>query len=88
MNKKIATLVSTALPISIIGCGILISMNMYFVYMSGYNITHAQQVEEDIYAMRTKILTMSGTTIAPIQEHRVAVSHLVVIEPLTVSVVR
>ena len=88
MNKKIATLVSTALPISIIGCGILISMNMYFVYMSGYNTTHAQQVEEETYAMRTKIMTMSGDTIVPAQEHRVVVSHLVVIEPLTVSVVR
>ena len=59
---------------------------MFFVYMSGKNINLAKQAEAEIYQMRSEIVELSAASVNAIDTQGAAVSHLVVVEPMTVSV--
>ena len=70
----------------ITGCLIAIGAHMFFVYMSGKNINLAKQAEAEIYQMRSEIVGLSAAGINTINTQGAAISHLVVVEPMTVSI--
>ena len=62
-----------------------IASHMYFVYMSGQYVNTARQTEEEIYFVRNQIVQIASTGAQRIDIHNVVASHLVIIEPMTVS---
>ena len=63
----------------------IIASQMYFVYMSGQLTNTARQTEEEIYFVRNQIVQMASTGVQGIDMHNIVASHLVVVEPMTVS---
>ena len=63
----------------------VIASHMYFVYMSGQYVNTARQTEEEIYFVRNQIVQMASAGVQEVDMHNVVASHLVIIEPMTVS---
>lgn len=63
----------------------VIATHMYFVYMSGQYVNTARQTEEEIYFVRNQIVQIASAEAQEIDMHNVVASHLVVVEPTTVS---
>ena len=62
-----------------------IATHMYFVYMSGQYVNTARQTEEEIYFVRNQIVQIASAGTQEIDMHSVVASHLVIVEPVTVS---
>ena len=90
MNNKrnIGLARSCALSFLTIGCLAAIGAHMCFVYMSGQNANLARQVEAEIYHLRSEIVQLSVADAGTFDTRGAVVSHLVVVEPMTVSVSR
>lgn len=77
-----------ALSFLTIGCIVAIGAHMCFVYLSGQNVNLAKQTEAEIYQLRSEIVSLSVTEPDAVDMRSAVVSHLVVVEPMTVSVSR
>ena len=69
-------------------CIVAIGAHMCFVYMSGQNVNLAKQTESEIYQLRSEIVRLSIAEPDTVDVRGAVVSHLVVVEPMTVSVSR
>ncbi len=63
-----------------------ILFNMYFAYVTTYNIAAVHTLEEEIYAARVDIMKVSGNGTISVEHDDITVSHVVVVEPVAVSV--
>lgn len=70
------------------GCFAVIGAHMCFVYLSGHNSNVAKQMEAEIYQMRSEVVRLSAAEPGAVDTRGAAVSHLVVVKPMTVSVSR
>ena len=86
-QKITITFGSVASGIAVLCIGI-IGLHMYLVYMGGQHISTARQSEEEVYFIRNEMVQIAGITTEEIDAHTVTASHLVVAEPMTVSVSR
>ena len=76
---------SSIVSIVAVLCIGVIASHMYFVYMSGQYVNITRQTEEEIYFVRNQIVQIASTGVQGIDMHNVIASHLVVVEPMTVS---
>ena len=63
----------------------IIAVNMYLVYMAEHNNTVARHINAEVHTMKDN-LSVASEEDAISSRERVAVSHLVIAEPVTVSV--
>ncbi len=65
---------------------VAIAANMYFVYMATHNNTIAWDIEKDIQTLQIEIMAASGHSVTMWRDTDLTATHLVIAEPVTVSV--
>ena len=65
-----------------------IGAHMWLVYMGGQHMSLARQTEEKIYDVRGEIVHLASAGAENLDMQNVVASHLVIAEPMTVSVSR
>lgn len=67
---------------------LIIAVNMALVLVTAQNLNIARQVEEQTHTMRNEIVRVSATQTTTTEKKRITVSHVVIAEPVVVSVSR
>ena len=67
---------------------LIIAVNMTLVLVTAQNLNVARQVEERTHKMRNEIVQVSTTQATTEEKKQITVSHVVIAEPVVVSVSR
>lgn len=81
-----------SLGVYVIGCVLVmaciaaIGTQMYFAYMSGKYLIATKQAKREIYATRNEIVRVASLSPHRTEIKNIAASHLVIVEPVSVSI--
>ena len=77
-----------ALPAGIACCAAIIGLNMYLIYATTGNVIAAHHAERVTYALQEELTGLAGETAPTSAQGPYHISHIVVVEPVAVSVAR